>query len=179
MKLWLGLSDAIDALNEKISWIADYLVLLACLVSAANAASRYAFSISSNAFLEIQWYMFAGMVLLGGPFTLKMNEHVRVDLVYASVSERKQLWIDAIGIVLFLLPVMAYLIWLCWPYFWASYQSGEGSTNAGGLILWPVKLLILVGFALMLLQGISELIKRIAALRGIRQIEAKYVAPQQ
>jgi TRAP-type mannitol/chloroaromatic compound transport system permease small subunit len=179
MKLWLGLSDAIDALNEKISWIADYLVLLACLVSAANAASRYAFSISSNAFLEIQWYMFAGMVLLGGPFTLKMNEHVRVDLVYASVSERKQLWIDAIGIVLFLLPVMVYLIWLCLPYFWSSYLSGEGSTNAGGLILWPVKLLILVGFTLMLLQGISELIKRIAALRGIRQIEAKYVAPQQ
>ncbi len=179
MKYSLALSGAIDSLNEKIGWIADWLVLLSCVVSAANAASRYAFSLSSNAFLEIQWYMFAGMVLLGAPYTLKMNEHVRVDLVYASVSERKQLWIDTIGFIFFLLPVMIYLIWLCWPFFWTSFLSQEGSPNAGGLILWPVKLLIPLGFVLMLLQGISELIKRIAALRGIRPLESKYVAPQQ
>jgi TRAP-type mannitol/chloroaromatic compound transport system permease small subunit len=179
MKPWMALSTAIDALNERIGWIADWLVLLSCVISAGNAISRYAFSLSSNAYLEIQWYMFAGMVLLGAPYTLKMNEHVRVDLIYASVSERKQLWIDAIGIVLFLLPVMIFLTWLSWPYFWSSFQSGEGSTNAGGLILWPVKLLIPVGFFLMILQGISELIKRIAALRGIKKLEAKYVAPQQ
>ena len=179
MKLSLAFSSAVDWLNERIGWIADWLVLLACVVSAANAASRYAFSISSNAFLEIQWYMFAGIVLLGAPYTLKMNEHVRVDLIYASVSERTQLWIDAIGILLFLLPVMVFLIWISWPYFWVSFKSGEGSSNAGGLILWPVKALIPLGFVLMLLQGISELIKRIAALRGIKKIETKYEAPLQ
>ena len=179
MKPWLALSAAIDALNERIGWIADWLVLLSCVISAANASSRYAFSLSSNAYLEIQWYMVAGMVLLGAPYTLKMNEHVRVDLLYASVSERTQLWIDTIGIILFLLPVMIFLAWLSWPFFWTSFKSGEGSSNAGGLILWPVKLLIPLGFALMILQGVSELIKRIAALRGIRKLETKYEAPLQ
>jgi TRAP-type mannitol/chloroaromatic compound transport system permease small subunit len=200
VKLSLALSTAIDAMNEKLGWIADWSVLLSCVVSALNAFVRYgttyiaklpaaiadpilwgisATGLNTNAALESQWYMFAAMVLLGGPFTLKMNEHVRVDLIYASVSERKQLWIDAIGFAVFLLPVMTYLTWLCWPFFWTSFLSGEGSTNAGGLILWPVKLMIPLGFALMWLQGLSELIKRIAALRGIRALETKYVAPQQ
>lgn len=179
MKPLLKFSAAVDAVNERFGRIADWLVLLSCLVSAGNAASRYAFSLSSNAYLEIQWYMFAGMVLLGGPYTLKMNEHVRVDLVYASVSERKQLWIDTLGLIVFLLPVMTYLTWLSWPFFVASWNSGEISTNAGGLILWPVKALIPLGFALMVVQGVSELIKRIAALRGIQKLDTKYEAPLQ
>lgn len=179
MKISLALSDAIDSLNEKFGWIADWMVLLSCLVSAGNAVMRYTISYSSNAFLEIQWYMFAAMVLLGAPYTLKKNEHVRVDLIYASVSDRKKLWIDTFGFIFFMLPVMFYLCWLSWPFFMTSFKSGEVSTNAGGLTLWPVKFLIPFGFTLMILQGISELIKRIAALRGIRDLEDKYVAPEQ
>ena len=179
MKPLLAVSGAIDALNERFGWIADWMVLLSCLVSAGNAAMRYTFNYSSNAYLEIQWYMFAAMVLLGAPYTLKMNEHVRVDLIYASISDRAKLWVDAIGFLLFLLPVMFYLAWLSWPFFWTSFLSKEVSTNAGGLILWPVKLLIPLGFTLMILQGVSELIKRIAALMGVRDLVPKYVAPEQ
>ena len=163
----LGLSRAIDWLNEQFGVAANWLVLLACLISAGNAMSRYLFSMSSNGWLEIQWYMFAGMVLLGGAYTLKMNEHVRVDLVYGMVSERTRIWIDIIGGLLFLLPICIILTYFTWPWFVESWRINEASSNAGGLIRWPVKLLLPVGFALMALQGISEIIKRVAFLRGL------------
>jgi TRAP-type mannitol/chloroaromatic compound transport system permease small subunit len=175
----LGLSRAIDWLNEKFGVVANYLVLAACLISAGNAASRYLFSESSNGWLEVQWYMFAGMVLFGAPYTLKMNEHVRVDLVYGMVSERTRIWIDIIGGFLFLLPICVILVFLTWPWFVDSWRLNEGSSNAGGLIRWPVKLIMPIGFALMALQGISEIIKRIAALEHVIDIEFRYEKPLQ
>jgi len=175
----LGVSRAIDWFNEQFGVVANWMVLFACLISAGNAMSRYLFSMSSNGWLEIQWYMFAAMVLLGAPFTLKMNEHVRVDLVYGMVSERTRIWIDIIGGFLFLLPICLILTYFTWPWFVESWRIGEISTNAGGLIRWPVKLMLPVGFALMALQGISEIIKRIAALEHVIEMDFKYEKPLQ
>ncbi len=179
MRGLLAFSRAVDWFNAQVAVIANWLVLWACLISAGNAASRYLFSESSNAWLEIQWYMFAGMVLLGGPYTLKMNEHVRVDLVYGIVSERTRIYIDIIGGCLFLLPICIILTWFTWPWFVESWILNESSSNAGGLIRWPVKLLLPIGFALMALQGVSEIIKRIAALEHVIDIEFKYEKPLQ
>src|ERR1700704_4601865 len=152
MKLLPALSRAIDALNERLSVIADWLVILSCLISAGNAFSRYAFSISSNAWLEIQWYMFGALVLLGTSYTLKRNEHVRVDIVYANVSTRRQIGIDIFGFLLFMLPAPIIMAYLCWPIFYNAWHMGEMSSNAGGLIRWPVKILLPIGFALLSLQ---------------------------
>jgi TRAP-type mannitol/chloroaromatic compound transport system permease small subunit len=179
LKALLKLSSAIDTLNAKFSVIANWLVLLSALISAGNAFSRYLFSESSNGWLEIQWYMFAGMVLLGGPYTLKMNEHVRVDLVYGMVSDRTRTWIDIVGGFLFLLPICLILVYFTWPWFVDSWRINEASSNAGGLIRWPVKLLLPVGFFLMALQGVSELIKRFAALEHVIDAEFKYEKPLQ
>lgn len=173
------LSRGIDRLNAEFGMIANWLVLFACLISAGNAASRYLFSASSNAWLEIQWYMFAGMVLLGAPYTLKMNEHVRVDLIYGMVSERTRIWIDIICGFLFLLPICVILTYFTWPWFVESWKIGEVSSNAGGLLRWPVKLMLPVGFFLMALQGISEIIKRIAALEHVIEADFKYEKPLQ
>ena len=180
MSWLLAFSRGVDWLNEKIAIIANWLVLLAALISAGNAFSRYLFSESSNGWLEIQWYMFAGMVLLGAPYTLKMNEHVRVDLFYGMfASERTQIWIDIICGILFLMPICLILTYLTWPWFVDSWLGGEQSSNAGGLLRWPVKLLLPVGFCLMALQGISEIIKRIAALEHVIDIHFKYEKPLQ
>ena len=154
MKILLAFSRAVDWLNTQFAFVANWMVLLACLISAGNAASRYLFSESSNGWLEIQWYMFAAMVLLGAPYTLKMNEHVRVDLVYSMVSERTRIWIDILGGIFFLLPICIILVYFTWPWFVDSWRINESSSNAGGLLRWPVKLLLPVGFALMALQGI-------------------------
>jgi TRAP-type mannitol/chloroaromatic compound transport system permease small subunit len=175
----LGFSRAVDRLNAWVAVVADYLVLLAVLISAGNAGVRYLFSYSSNAFLEIQWYMFAGMVMLGASYTLKLNEHVRVDVIYSSLSDRGRLWVDIVGIVLFLLPVVGFLVVLSVPFFTRSFLSGEMSMNAGGLILWPAKLMIPLGFILVLLQGLSELIKRVATLQGLIHPGLRYVKPLQ
>jgi TRAP-type mannitol/chloroaromatic compound transport system permease small subunit len=175
----LSISRAIDALNEKFGRIADWCVLLSCLVSAGNAMTRYMFNLSSNSMLEIQWYMFGVTVLLGASYTLQKNEHVRVDLVYGSVSDRARLWIDAIGICLFLLPVTIIMTYLCWYFFITSYNQNEWSQNAGGMLVWPIKAVLPLGFALLTLQGISELIKRIAALMGAIEIDIKYEKPLQ
>ena len=160
--------------------LCNVLVLAACVVSAANAMIRYAFGYSSNGWLELQWYMFAVMVMFGASFTLKKNEHVRVDLWYMTLSRRGQIWVDITGIVLFLIPTCLLLAWLSWPFFLQSFPS-EVSTNAGGLLRWPVKILIPVGFVLVALQGMSELIKRVAALQGhdIPDLEAHYERPLQ
>lgn len=179
LKALLALSRAIDAFNERVGWLADWMVLLSASVSAANAGVRYLFNYSSNSYLEIQWYMFGAMVLFGASYTLKMNEHVRVDIVYSNVSERTRLWIDTLGLLFSLLPICIFLAILSWPFFWRSYLLDEMSSNAGGLLLWPAKLLLPVGFALLSLQGLSELIKRIAALRGLIALETRYEKPLQ
>ena len=175
----LRLSRIIDAINDRFGVIANWLVLNACLISAGNAASRYLFNASSNAWLEVQWYMFAGMVLLGGPHTLKRNEHVRVDLIYSSLSERTRIWIDIICGLLFLLPICVILVYFTWPWFTESWRINETSSNAGGLIRWPVKLVLPVGFSLMALQGLSELIKRVEALIRHHRLQYEYEKPLQ
>ena len=179
MHLLLKFSAVVDAINEKIGVICNWLVLLACIVSGGNAMVRYAYDQSSNAWLEVQWYMFAGMVLLGGPYTLKVNEHVRVDLVYSAVSERVRIWIDILGCLLFLLPICVILVYFTWPWFVDSWRIDETSSNAGGLIRWPVKLILPVGFSLMALQGISELIKRVEALIHHHRLQYDYEKPLQ
>jgi TRAP-type mannitol/chloroaromatic compound transport system permease small subunit len=179
VEVLLKLSRVIDWVNDRFGVIANWLVLLACLISAGNAASRYLFSASSNAWLEVQWYMFAGMVLLGGPYTLKVNEHVRVDLLYSAASERTRIWIDILGGLLFLLPICIILTYFTWSWFLDSWQINETSSNAGGLIRWPVKLILPVGFALMALQGVSELIKRIEALIHHHRLQYEYEKPLQ
>ena len=179
MRQLLALSRAIDALNERLSWIADWLVFLSCMVSAGNAFSRYAFSASSNAWLEIQWYMFGAVVMLGASYTLKRNEHVRVDIVYSNLGTRSQIIIDIFGAILFLLPATLILAYLSWPVFYNSWVGNEMSSNAGGLLRWPVKIFLPLGFALLSLQGISELIKRIAMLTGHMQADLHYERPLQ
>jgi TRAP-type mannitol/chloroaromatic compound transport system permease small subunit len=179
MQALLALSRAIDVVNERLGIVADALVLLSCLISAGNAFSRYAFSMSSNAWLEIQWYMFGALVLLGASYTLKRNEHVRVDIVYSNISTRRQIWIDIVGGILFLLPATLILAYLSWPVFYNSWALGEVSSNAGGLLRWPIKIFLPIGFTLLSLQGISELIKRIAMLTGHMQPDLHYERPLQ
>ncbi len=179
MDLALRFSRAIDQLNTFFGWIADWLVLFSSLICAFNAMRRYAFAESSNAWLEIQWYMFAGIVLLGASYTLKTNNHVRVDIIYSIVKPRTRLWIDLFGLVFFLMPAMCALAYMSWPYFLQSYESGEISANASGLIRWPVKLILPLGFGLVALQGVSEIIKRIAALQGRYVVDTKYEKPLQ
>ncbi|MCM2505247.1 TRAP transporter small permease subunit [Aureimonas altamirensis] len=179
MRALLAFSRAVDRLNAGFAVIADYLVLFAVLISAGNAVSRYLFHVSSNSMLEIQWYMFAGMVLLGASYTLKLNEHVRVDLVYSALSTRNRLLVDIFGFLVLYLPVIFYLFWLCWPFFWRSFTTGETSMNAGGLTLWPAKATLPLGFGLLFLQGLSELIKRFAALQGLMTLETRYEKPLQ
>jgi len=175
----LKASRVIDALNDRFGTIAIWLVLISCLVSTGNAISRHVLGLSSNAWLEIQWYMFAAMVLLGGPYTLKVNEHVRVDLFYSSVSERARIFIDIFGGLFFLLPICLILVYFTWPFFLDSWRISEMSQNAGGLIRWPVKLLLPLGFALMALQGLSEVIKRLAALGDRYRLQHRYEKPPQ
>jgi TRAP-type mannitol/chloroaromatic compound transport system permease small subunit len=175
----LHISQLIDRLNEKIGAAANLAVLLACLISAGNAMVRYAFDYSSNGWLEIQWYLFAFMVMFGASYTLRRNEHVRVEIFYLFLSERGQLWLDMIGAVVFLIPVCVILSLLAWPFFMQSFSVNEYSPNANGLIRWPIKLVLPLGFALLALQGVSEIIKRAGALKGYVEIDAKYERPQQ
>ena len=175
----LAFSRAIDRLNEKVAVFADWLVLLSCLISAGNAFSRYSFSLSSNAWLEIQWYMFGAMILLGASYTLKKNEHVRVDIVYGHLATRTQIWIDILGGIFFLLPATIIIGWLAWPMFHNSFMQNEISGNAGGLLRWPIKLMIPLGFWLLTLQGLSEIIKRVAMLTGHLTADVHYERPLQ
>lgn len=179
MQVLLAFSRGVDRMNAMFGQLATWLVLIACLISAGNASLRYLVSSSSNAWLEIQWYLFSGIFLFGASYTLKVNEHVRVDVFYAVISDRARLWIDAIGLACFLLPVTVLLAYMTWPFFVKSWNIQEGSSNAGGLIRWPVKLLPPIGFALLTLQGLSELIKRVAALMDVEAIDTKYEKPLQ
>jgi TRAP-type mannitol/chloroaromatic compound transport system permease small subunit len=179
MRPLLAISSAIDLLNEKIGYVCNFLVLAACIVSAGNAMIRYAFSYSSNSWLELQWYMFAILVMFGASYTFKRNEHVRVEIFYLFLSERGQLWLDLIGTLFFLIPSCLLLSYLSWPFFMQAYAVGEISSNAGGLIRWPIKIVVPVGLVLLALQGVSEVIKRIAALQNLVTIDAKYERPTQ
>ncbi len=166
MKIWIAIAKGIDAANETIGRAVLWLVGAATLISAANALARYGLGRSSNAWLEIQWYLFGAIFLLAAGYTLKHNGHVRIDVIYGRFSARVQAWIDLLGTLFFLLPLCGLMVWLAFPGFIDSFQSGEMSPDAGGLIRWPVRLLIPLGFALLALQGVAEIIKRIAFLRG-------------
>ena len=167
MQALLWFSRIVDGLNERIGRVMYWLVLVAVIVSAGNAISRKVLNISSNAYLELQWYLFSALFLFCAGYTLLRNEHVRIDVVAGRFSARTQAWIDIFGTVFFLLPVAVLFIYLSWPIFIRTYMQGEISTNAGGLLIWPARFMVPVGFTLLTLQGLSELIKRIAFLRGL------------
>lgn len=167
MNALLRLSRGIDTLNERVGRTVCWAILIAVLVSAGNAIVRYGLHTSSNAWLEVQWYLFAAVFLLCAGYTLLRNEHIRIDIIFGQFSRRTQTWIDIFGTVVFLLPMAIIIMWLSVPVFWNSYAGGEVSMNAGGLLRWPVKLLLPCGFLLLVLQGFSELIKRVAFLMGL------------
>ena len=166
MSALLGLSRFIDGFNERIGKVAAWAIVVAVLVSATNATVRKVFATSSNAWLELQWYLFGAVFMLCAAWTLKANEHIRIDIISSRLTKRSRDWIDVFGHVFFLLPFVTVMIWVLAPFFWRSYVSGEISTNTGGLLIWPAKGLILLGFILLFLQWASELIKRVAILRG-------------
>ena len=168
MQALLKLSDGVDALGTQIGRLIRWLVLGSVLISAGNAIIRKSFNISSNAFLEIQWYLFAGVFLLGAGFAFMRNVHVRIDFISSKLSKRTNTIIDIAGIVAFVIPLCVIMVWLSWPLFASAWSSGEMSQNAGGLIRWPAYLLMPLGFGLLLLQALSELVKRVAYLRGQR-----------
>ena len=163
----LSLSRLIDRANERVGHAVYWLVLVTVLVSAGNAVVRKLFNYSSNGLLEIQWYFFSAIFLFLAGYTLLRNEHVRIDVLASRFSKRTQTWIDIFGTLFFLLPMAILIMWLSWPIFVDTFVHKEISTNAGGLIIWPARLLVPIGFALLVLQGISELIKRVAFLRGL------------
>ena len=168
MTALLKLSAGVDALSHQIGRLIRWLVLASVLISAGNAIIRKLFNISSNAFLEIQWYLFAGVFLLGAGFAFMRNVHVRIDFISGKLSKRTNTLIDIAGIVVFLIPLSLIMVWLSWPLFSTALATGEMSQNAGGLIRWPAYLLMPLGFGLLLIQALSELVKRIAFLRGLR-----------
>jgi len=167
MSFLLSLSRFIDALNEKIGHGISWALLLAVLICTGNAVMRYIFNISSNGWLEIQWYLFGAIFLLATSYTLRRNEHVRIDVIVGRFSKRTQVWIDLLGFLLFLMPATLLILYYSVPYAWISIENQEVSSNAGGLIVWPAKLLIPVGFVFLALQGLSEIIKRIGYLKGL------------
>lgn len=172
MTSFLGLSRLIDWMNERIGKFAAWAIVIAVLVSAANALSRKLFGISANWLLELQWYLFGAVFMLGAAWTFRDNEHIRIDIVTGRFKKRTRDWIDVFGHLFFLAPFVYVMISQSWPFFFRSYTSAEVSTNAGGLIIWPAKLLILVGFILIALQGVSELIKRLAIIQGTLEDKA-------
>jgi TRAP-type mannitol/chloroaromatic compound transport system permease small subunit len=167
MKPLLAFSRAVDWLNEHVGKLTYWLILAAVLISTGNAVVRYSFNMSSNAWLEIQWYLFSFVFLFCAGYTLLHNQHVRIDIVTGGLSPRAKAWIDILGTVFFLLPMAITIMWLSWPVFTDAYRSHEISTNAGGLLIWPGRLMVPAGFLLLILQGLSEMIKRIAFLQGL------------
>ncbi len=167
MKPLLQISRLIDAMTERVGRIIYWLVLVAVLISAVNAVVRKLFDISSNAFLELQWYLFSAVFLLGAGYALLKQEHVRIDVIYGKFPKRVQIWIDIAGTVLFLMPMAFLILWHSWPVFVNAFVTNEQSSSAGGLAVWPVRLLLPAGFALLIVQAISELIKRFAYLKGL------------
>jgi TRAP-type mannitol/chloroaromatic compound transport system permease small subunit len=166
MPVLLALSRAIDAISEFVGKAVSWLIFASILISAGNAISRKLFALSSNAWLELQWYLFSAAFLLAAAWTLKRSEHVKVDLLYGRLPRKGQLWVEIFGTLFFLFPFCGITAWLAWPVVVNKFLSGEVSSNTGGLIMWPAWILIPLGFGLLGVQGISELIKRIAILRG-------------
>jgi TRAP-type mannitol/chloroaromatic compound transport system permease small subunit len=156
----------IDRITDACGWLAAIAVIASCLISAGNAFVRYLIGTSSNGWLEIQWYLFAACVMLGAAHVMRRNEHVRVDILYGSLSVRGKAWVDLFGFVCFVLPVMALMIYFSWPLFTSMWASGERSSNSGGLIRWPAMLMLPLGFALLMLQSLAEIGRRIAILRN-------------
>lgn len=182
MSSLLSFSRFIDAVNEKIGLAISWALLLAVLICSGNALVRYIFNNSSNAWLEIQWYLFGAIFLLASAYTLKRNEHVRIDVVVGRFSKRTQVWIDVFGFIFFLLPATLLILYFSIPFAYESIRNQEVSSNAGGLIIWPAKTLIPVGFFLLTLQGISELIKRVGFLMGLvdaSEFEKQVVTPKE
>lgn len=166
MNLLIEFSRGVDRLTALLGRGIAWLILVAVVVSAANAIIRKAFDISSNAWLELQWYLFGAVFMLAAAWTLQKNEHVRIDVISARLSQRTRIWIDLFCHLLFLMPFVILMAWLSWPFFWRSWTTGEQSMNAGGLVMWPAKLLVLLGFVVLVFQGLSEIIKAIAYLHG-------------
>jgi TRAP-type mannitol/chloroaromatic compound transport system permease small subunit len=175
----LKFATGMDWLSERFARLASYTVLLSAMICAGNAFIRYGVDWSSNGLLEIQWYLFAWMVMVGSPYVLKVNEHVRVDLLYGKLKGNAPVYVDIFGFIVFLLPIMGFMAYLSTPYFLNTFVSGEMSQNAGGLIRWPAVLALPVGFAMVWLQGLAELIKRIAYLRGEYAMDTHYEKPLQ
>jgi TRAP-type mannitol/chloroaromatic compound transport system permease small subunit len=172
----LALSRAIDTITGFIGRNVSWLIFIAVLVSAGNALVRKIFSMSSNAWLEMQWYLFGTAFLLAAAYTLQQNEHIRIDIIYGRFSRRTQHWIDLLGHIFFLSPFVLLMIYLLVPYVRLSFRSGEISANAGGLILWPAKSMMLIGFLLLAMQAVSEIIKKIAIMRGIIDDPHPYIS---
>lgn len=179
MNALFAFARAVDWLTDRFGSFAKWAVFLSCFISAGNAVVRYALDISSNAMLEVQWYMFAACVMLGAAQVLRLNEHVRVDVLYGRYNGRTQVLIDLFGLLFFLLPVMLLMVYLSTPLFIKWYESGEMSSQAGGLIRWPAMLMLPLGFALMTLQGVAEVIKRIGWLMHKYDLDIHYERPLQ
>jgi len=178
MRTWLTIAGGVDRVNERVAHAVKWLILVMTLVSALNAVSRKAFSLSSNALLEAQWYLFAAVFLLAAGHTLQSNAHVRIDILAARFAPRTRLWVEIAATLLFLLPFSLLVLRLGWTYFLDSVENREISLNAGGLPIWPVKLLIPAGFALLLAQGLAQVIKAWAALRGQLPQDAPFSAAE-
>jgi TRAP-type mannitol/chloroaromatic compound transport system permease small subunit len=179
MKGLLKLAHAIDGLNTWLGKMAVWAIFISCMISAINATLRYLINQSSNSWLEVQWYLFAATVMLGAPLVLRVNEHVRVDVIYGKLSSNARAWVDLLGLIFFLLPATLLICWMAWPWFLDAYKTSEMSSNAGGLIRWPMKILMPIGFFVLSLQGISEIIKRIGYLRGQYEMQLQYERPLQ
>ena len=178
MQALLALTRGIDRVNAFIGKSVIWLILLAVLVSAANAISRKLFNLSSNAWLELQWYLFGAAFMGAAAYTLQQNEHIRIDVLYASRSRRTQHWIDLLGHIFFLLPFAALMAWLLWPYTVQAFMSGQISTNAGGLIIWPARAILLAGFVMLVFQALAEIVKKIAVMRGLMEDPHPFVSAQ-
>ncbi|WP_428419746.1 TRAP transporter small permease subunit [Methylibium sp.] len=179
MSALFSIVKRIDALNDRFAGLAQWAVLACCLISAGNAVVRYGLDYSSNAWLEIQWYLFAACVMLGASQVLRLNEHVRVDVFYGRLSGRGKVFVDLFGLIAFLMPVVLLMLWLALPLFWRTYMSGEMSGSAGGLIRWPAMLMLPLGFALLALQGLAEIAKRIGWLMHRYEMDTHYERPLQ
>lgn len=179
MTALLKFTELVDWISDKFGKFASFAVLAAALISAGNAFVRYGLDISSNGWLEIQWYLFAATVMLGAPIVLKLNEHVRVDIFYGKLKGKGPVYVDLFGLVFFLLPVMGLLAYLSWPLFVKIFVTKEMSQNAGGLIRWPAMLLLPLGFGWMTMQGVCEVIKRVAYLMGKIEMDTHYEKPVQ
>jgi TRAP-type mannitol/chloroaromatic compound transport system permease small subunit len=179
MQALLAISRGIDRVNAFIGKAVIWLILLAVLVSAGNAISRKLFNLSSNSWLELQWYLFGAAFMGAAAYTLQQNEHIRIDVFYASRSRKTQHWIDLLGHIFFLLPFVALMAWLLWPYTIQAFYSGQISTNSGGLIIWPARAILLVGFIMLVFQALAEIIKKIAVMRGLMEDPHPFISAQE